>query len=242
MKTNTHAFLRSPSNSLTIKTFLLTSVLLLLGINFTGSFLGHTYFSDSLLQVQSAGFWIFISTFVLLLAIVLWNKKVLGWTWSELGLGKPENWWQPILIAIALYGVSFLFITYAAPHIVELGNRPNISHLMALRGNLPLLLFALVMVWITAAFLEELIFRAYLINVLDRLFGKTLASAEIAVVISAVVFGLLHAYQGITGILLTGCIGFIFGIFYLLNGRRIWPLILIHGLIDTISLISIYKL
>lgn len=224
------------------KMILALSVLVLLAINFSLGYVAHAFFSDSLLQVQSPGFWIFIATFILLTGIVLWNKKILDWSWSDLGLGKPQNWWQPILVAAALYGVTHLFGTYAAPYIMQLGERPNFNHLLVLRGNLPLLIFALVMVWITAAFLEELIFRAYLINALDKLLGNTLASAEIAVLISAVIFGLLHAYQGLTGILLTGSLGFIFGIFFLLNGRRIWPLILVHGLIDTISLIHIYSM
>ncbi len=222
--------------------FLALSVLVLLGINFSLGYVAHTFFSNSLLQVQSPGFWIFIGTFTLLTGIVLLNKNVLGWSWADLGLGKPKKWWQPVLITAALYGVIHLFLTYAAPYILQLGERPNIDHLLALRGNLPLLIFALVLVWITAAFLEELIFRAYLINALDKLFGNTLASAEIAVVLSAIIFGLLHAYQGLTGILLTGSLGFIFGIFFLLNGRRIWPLILVHGLIDTISFLNIYNM
>ena len=131
---------------------------------------------------------------------------------------------------------------YAAPSIIELGGRPNIAHLRDIPGNLPMLITGLLMVWITAAFLEEFIFRAYLINVLDKLLGSTKLSAAAAVLISSIIFGLLHAYQGLTGILLTGSLGLLAGIFYLLNGRRIWPLILIHGLIDTIAFINIYNM
>lgn len=197
------------------------SVLVLLALTFGLGYIAHTFFFKYLLQVQSPGFWIFIVTFTLLAGIVLLNKNVLGWSWRELGLGKPKRWWQPVLVTLSLYGVVHLFMAYAAPYILQLGERPNIDHLMPLRGNLSLLILSLVMVWITAAFLEEVIFRAYLINALDKLFGRTLASAEIAVFVSAVIFGLLHAYQGLTGILLTGSLGFIFGMFFLLNGRRI---------------------
>lgn len=218
------------------------SVLVLLGLNFSLGYVSHTFFSNSLLQVQSPGFWLFIATSLLLTGIVWLNKKVLGWSWREMGLGKPKKWWHPVLVTLCLSGVVYLFMAYATPFIMQLGERPNIDHLMPLRGNFSLLILSLVMVWITAAFLEELIFRAYLINALDKLFGSTLASAEIAVFVSAVIFGLLHAYQGLTGILITGSLGFIFGMFFLLNGRRIWPLVLVHGLIDTISFIHIYNM
>jgi hypothetical protein len=63
-----------------------------------------------------------------------------------------------------------------------------------------------------------------------------------SVVISSVIFGLIHAYQGITGILITGSVGFIFGVAFILNGRRLWPVMLMHGIIDTISFISIYQM
>ncbi|MGM0933516.1 MAG: CPBP family intramembrane glutamic endopeptidase [Bacteroidota bacterium] len=242
MKDLIYEFLPSETSKTHPKKFLGLSVLLLLGINFIMSYFAHTYYSQDLLKISSPGFWLFIFTFVLITGIVLWNKRLMGWSWSDLGLGKPKNWWKPILIAAAVYAAFTLFVMYVVPHIQALGERQDHTHLLALRGNLPLLIFALIMVWITAAFLEEVIFRAYLINTLDMLFGKNLWSAWAAVVISAVLFGLLHSYQGLTGILMTGSIGFIFGVFYLLNGRRIWPLILVHGLIDTVALVSIYNM
>ena len=236
------AILRTKTQEVSPKKVLLISLLVLLGINFTGGYITHTYFSESILKVQGPGFWFALGTLSLITAIVLWNKKILGWSWSDLGLGKPRNWWQPLLVAAGFYGMATLFMKYAAPSIIELGGRPNIAHLRDIPGNLPMLITGLLMVWITAAFLEEFIFRAYLINVLDKLFGSTKLSAAAAVLISSIIFGLLHAYQGLTGILLTGSLGFLAGIFYLLNGRRIWPLILIHGLIDTIAFINIYNM
>lgn len=236
------AILTSESKKNNPKKILIFSVLVLLGLNFTLAYIGHTHYSETLLKVQGPGFWIGLSTFTFMTAIVLWNKKIMGWSWSELGLGKPANWWQPLLIAGGFFVTINLFMKYAVPYIVQLGERPNIDHLLDIPGNYPMLIFSLVIVWITAAFLEELIFRAYLINVLDRLLGKTRTSAWAAVIVSAVIFGLLHAYQGLTGILLTGSFGFIAGIFFLLNSRRIWPLILIHGIIDTISFIHIYNM
>lgn len=112
---------------------------------------------------------------------------------------------------------------------------------MTLKGNLPGLIHMLITVWVGAAFLEELIFRAYLIKTFEILLGKSFFTTLFSILISAVLFAGIHAYQGITGILITGAMGLIFGLVYVLNGRRIWPLIFVHGLIDTITLVEIYN-
>lgn len=157
-------------------------------------------------------------------------------------MAKPANWWQPLLIMAGTYGAVMLFSVYVRPIILDLGSPPNIEHLLGIRQNLSKLIFSLIVVWITAAFLEELIFRAFLINVIEDLLGKTKMALVTAVIGSSVIFGIIHAYQGLTGILMTGSLGLIFGIAYVLNGKRIWPLVLVHGAIDTIAFIHIYNL
>ena len=95
--------------------------------------------------------------------------------------------------------------------------------------------------WGTAGFLEELLWRGYLMNRLVELPGRqTRLAWVIALIASAVIFGLGHAYQGLAGILKTGLIGLVFGISYLVAGRNLWPLILAHALIDTLDFVSCY--
>ncbi len=217
------------------------TILLLLTVNYIASIFIKQYMTD-ITAYDSIGFWLVILNFTLMTLIVLGYKTYANWTWSNLGLGKSKNWWQPILMLIGLYITYTLFGRYIAPEIMKLGDRPDIAHLMNIPGNFQGLIISLIMVWITAAFLEELIFRGFLLNAIDRLLGSTKWSLWTAVVISSAIFGVIHAYQGLTGILLTGCIGFIFGVAFVINGRRLWPLILMHGIIDTISFISIYQM
>ena len=110
-----------------------------------------------------------------------------------------------------------------------------------MKQDLSNLILALTVVWITAAFIEELVFRAFLINSLDYLFGGNKISVWVAVILSSLIFGMIHSYQGITGILITTFVGLIFGIGYIFNKRRILPLILVHGIIDSLTLISVYN-
>ncbi len=217
------------------------TILLLLTVNYIASIFIKQYMTD-ITAYDSIGFWLVALNFTLMTLIVLGYKKYANWAWSDLGLGKPKNWWQPILVLIGLYIAYKLFGRYIVPEIMKFGDRPDISHLMNIPGNLQGLIISLILVWITAAFLEEFIFRGFLLNAIDRLLGSTEWSMWTSVVISSVIFGVIHAYQGLTGILLTGSIGFIFGVTFVLNGRRLWPLILMHGIIDTISFISIYQM
>ncbi len=49
-------------------------------------------------------------------------------------------------------------------------------------------------------------------------------------------FGAAHAYQGPTGMIITGVLGLIFAIMYIASGRNLWLNIVVHGVYDTLSL------
>lgn len=217
------------------------SVMTLLAGSFAIQFLGFTYFSNDILSLNSPGFWLHIINALFMFFIVYLNKRVTGWNWGNLGFARPQNLWRPLLVFLGCFGAIILLALYIQPYFQTLSSPPDLSHLMVLRQNLPLLIIALVTIWITAAFLEEMVFRAYLINTLDLLLGRNAWSTWVAIIISSVIFGMMHAWQGLAGILTTACVGFIFGIGFIYNGRRIWPLILVHGIIDTITLITIYN-
>lgn len=62
-----------------------------------------------------------------------------------------------------------------------------------------------------------------------------------AAVVSAIVFGLGHTYQGVRGIALTAAVGLFLGAFYFLTGSIVFPMIL-HVLIDINGGVSGYLL
>jgi membrane protease YdiL (CAAX protease family) len=96
--------------------------------------------------------------------------------------------------------------------------------------------FLLVLTCITAAVVEELIFRGYLIPRLFILFPNKL----FPVFFSALVFGLLHAgYGTFINMFVPFLLGLIFGTYYQ-KFKILAPLILVHFLIDFVSLVT-YK-
>jgi membrane protease YdiL (CAAX protease family) len=81
---------------------------------------------------------------------------------------------------------------------------------------------------ISAGVCEEVVFRGWLLATLHNPIG--LAGTALIVVASAV-FGLAHAYQRITGMVLTAFAGALFCVLYVKTGSLLVP-ILLHILID----------
>jgi membrane protease YdiL (CAAX protease family) len=87
---------------------------------------------------------------------------------------------------------------------------------------------------INAGIIEELLFR---LGMPALLFGIT-GNGVIAFAAASLLFGLLHIYQKIWGVLGATLLGLIFTLLYLLTGS-IWVVMLVHALIDLRSLVLI---
>lgn len=92
-------------------------------------------------------------------------------------------------------------------------------------------------VWIGAAIGEEVFFRGFLLSEFTTLFGGGRRALTLAVLAQAVWFGAGHASQGVSGMIMTGAIGVVLGWFYVTRARRaLIPLIIGHGMFDTVAL------
>ena len=177
--------------------------------------------------------------------VFLWvTSRLRRANWDDFGLTRPQSWFRTVLkslgVALAVLGTVVLIIN---PIMNAIPNLPpqDLSRFDFLAGSLPNLIIQLVVVWITAAFLEEFLFRGYLMNRLIYLQGReTKIAWVIAVVGQAVIFGLVHSQQGPGGMFKVGVIGLVFGLSYLVVGRNLWPLILAHGLIDSLDMLTHY--
>ena len=68
-----------------------------------------------------------------------------------------------------------------------------------LQGNLPILIVSLIGVFIVSSFGEEVIYRAFLINRIVEMGSGNKVALGSAVVVSSIIFGLVHFDWGITG-------------------------------------------
>lgn len=87
---------------------------------------------------------------------------------------------------------------------------------------------------INAGIVEELLFRLSL----PALLFATTGNAIVAIVGSLLLFGIMHSYQGVTGIVITTVIGALFMALYVLSGS-ILVAIIAHAVLDLRSLVMI---
>jgi membrane protease YdiL (CAAX protease family) len=178
------------------------------------------------------------------LAAVWVASRMRGVSWGEFGLTRQKSWVRTVLmslgVALAFFVGIVMLVNPLIRAIPNIGPR-DMSRFDHLRGNLPNLIINLVAMWFTAGFVEEFLWRGYLMTRLVDLLGKqTKLAWVIALVGSAVIFGLGHPYQDLAGMVRVGAAGLLLGVAFLTVGRNLWPLMIAHALIDTLDFVGHY--
>ncbi len=161
---------------------------------------------------------------------------------QHLGFRSPGKWGALILAAIGLavileIGADVLIEPFVAKWT---GEEADFSAFDGLVGNVPNTLIMIAIGWIIGGFLEEMFFRGFLLQETGLLLGGRNVGFAIGLVLSSALFGMSHFYQGPTGMIMTGLMGFFLGLIYLAKGRNIWLAVLVHGIVDTIGFTLIY--
>jgi membrane protease YdiL (CAAX protease family) len=179
------------------------------------------------------------------LALVLaWSAlRLRGSGWRDLGMGRPKSLLRTALMSLGVTVavlIALVVVSQLAVVLFPNAEAPDVSRFDPLRGNPGNFIINVIAVWLTAAFLEEMLMRAFLMNRLAELAGKTKSAWAGALLVSAVIFGSIHFYQGPSGMVLTGVAGLLFGGAYLIVRRNLWVVIIAHGLIDTLNYIQFF--
>ena len=176
---------------------------------------------------------------LLIIGITVWLR---GDGLVGLGFTLPEDWTATILWSILLGVVIQFSSTLVLEPFSDKVTKSSTDHsaFESLRGNLKNFLFLLVTVWIVVAFVEEIIFRGYMMGEIAALIGNSNIALVMNLALTSILFGLAHWYQGKSGAISTGIIGAILGILFILSGFNLWLPILTHGFIDTVGLFLIY--
>ena len=179
------------------------------------------------------------------LAIATWRMKARGISWKDLGLRKPESIKITllvsigILIAIPISIMLFQLIKDLLPFLTEseTSSEGTVSKFGDLQGNW-LLFFSIIPLVLIESFLEELLDRGFLMNWFEKLFSKTSIATILAVLLQASIFGFRHSYDLSERSITVGLIGLVMGIAYVKFGRNLWPLIIAHCFLNTMSFID----
>ncbi|MEO0973064.1 MAG: CPBP family intramembrane glutamic endopeptidase [Pseudomonadota bacterium] len=109
-----------------------------------------------------------------------------------------------------------------------------------LKGNTPLYLSWLAILWFAGP-AEELYFRGIMIHQLREGLGRSRAATVLSVVLPALVFGVGHLYyQGLRGLIGTAAIGLVLGTLFLAYRRNLWPLMVAHASVNSLSFTALY--
>lgn len=166
----------------------------------------------------------------------------MGRRWTDYGIGRPDRWGRTLVRALLTVGAVFLTSALVIEPLRSLLQLPtaDLGVLDPFRGDLRAFVALLAAAWTTAALGEELLFRGFLLNELAELAGGGGAGWSAAAVLTSVLFGVGHFYQGPGGMLSTGVVGLVLAAAYLLSGRNLWVPVLGHGLLDTVSLTALF--
>lgn len=188
----------------------------------------------------SGYFQMIIAALIMIVASAIEYKKGM---FSSLGFQRKRIRVKSLLIVAPLLGIAiFLFYSYVMmPSVTYFTGQPiDLSVFKPFEGNLPAALSLLVYIWASAAFGEEIVFRGYLMRQFTKFFGSSKISLVINILLFGFLFGLTHAYQGISGQILSGLTGMLLAVIFHFRKSDLWFNIAVHGFIDTVALVYMY--
>jgi len=162
--------------------------------------------------------------------------------WKQIGFTRYRTWAMTLLLGVA-YGVGLeLFDLFGKQPLLTrlLGKPPDLSNFAAVKGNLRFALFIIALLWVLAAFGEELVYRGYLMNRVADLGRGTRTGWIVSLFLISALFGFSHYQQGLTGIIEEGSDGLILGLMYLASRRNLAIPIVAHGVCDTIDIALLF--
>lgn len=169
--------------------------------------------------------------------IFFWLSKS---RWSEFSIYKVplfKTIYTSLIFAIILVLVNDVILQ---PVIEKLFGSVNLSEMDGIRGKFINYVIYILMSWVFAAFGEEFIYRGFFMKRLALIFGNTGKAWFASAILISIVFGLAHYYQGISGMITTGVIGFGYSLIFLKNRENLLLVIFTHGFFNTIGITQIY--
>lgn len=149
------------------------------------------------------------------------------------------RWVHNLFIGIATGAVLwFLSDRLWDPMLEQWLGRIDVDNLAGVRGHPLNLAILLALAIIYGGVIEEVIFRGFVIGWGSKLLGKKWLIPLI--LLSSVVFGSAHRYQGPAGAVSAGLNGLVFAVLYAASGRRLLVPMLAHAVADVIGVLEIY--
>ena len=185
---------------------------------------------------------------IILMVVLMWlGLRLRGQTWGHFGLSfripNRRNAFKTVLLSVPAFLLAAALWIAANALFTRFGptqTEPDMSGYNSMQGNLPRLIVMIVILWFTAAFAEEVIYRGFLLNRIAELGSRKIWAWILALTLSSLAFALAHYQWGPAGMIQAGAMGLALGAAYLAVGRNLWVTILAHGYMDTILMVQMY--
>jgi membrane protease YdiL (CAAX protease family) len=159
---------------------------------------------------------------------------------SSLGLHRPRR--RHLVAGTAAFALVWSVFQFSvtmpiANHVS--GGRQDVGVFADVEGDVGLLLLLVLLSWTLGAFVEELAFRGFLLTRLREVLGDGRVALAVAVLVSSVLFGVLHSEQGLVGVVVVALDGIAFCALRLYYGT-LWASVLAHGFNNTLGLVTFF--
>ncbi len=160
--------------------------------------------------------------------------------WSALGFGRPAaspaRWiTEGIVVGLLWQLVATGILVPILNGLLHKETQPA-GH----AGDWAYYISYILLVGIIQALAKGVVYRAFLLSRLERLFGRSQTGTALAFVVASVVFGLSNWSQGLVLMIVTMTAGVVFNLLYYLSHRNLWPTILAHAVYNTAALTLVF--
>jgi uncharacterized protein len=171
-----------------------------------------------------------------------WLLHRAGQHCPQLGLARPRSLLWLLIACVLLYAVMSATARWLVPPLARaLGAQGSPQFLAYIAGNTIAFAGWIAIGWLVGGLIEELLFRGFLLDRVSQLAGGGAIGAAAGIVAQALLFGALHLYQGSTGFVFTGLFALVYGVAFIVLGRNLWPLILVHGAWNSVAITGFYR-
>ena len=216
----------------------LTAIAIVIAVS-AAAFAGELAFADHLpWGAEARG----VAAVLLGAITALWLTVRQGGSLADIGLTRPRRWWTMpfwVLGILITFGTAQALIPQLLAPYFDLAP-PDMSRYDFIRGNAKAAIAFALLLPLTAAIPEEIVYRGFLIRQFERLYGNGPVAPAIAVLSQALIFGSVHFQWGLGGIVMTTIMGLVWGIAYLLCGRNLWIVILAHSAAHIVLVLQLY--
>ncbi len=181
-------------------------------------------------------------TLIACVVIITVFQRLRGETWRDLGLRWPGTFKSVGLGALVVIGVfiSAVAMNGLVQFLLNAALENGFERTLPDVSTIARFVLIMVIVWTTAAFAEEMVYRGFFINRFADVFGRSTLGWAAAVITPAVLFGIGHAYQGWAGMVITGSVGLVFGVWFMIAKRNLLPVIIGHGIINSFGMTILF--